>query len=154
MDPAVRQSGHPRDAGFTLIELLVSVAILSILSVGASLALSRSDTRREADMALFQLRYDSARQLAILRQQRHGLDIGPEGLRVVTHALTGWQDPGSLTRWRGRVSLSAEPAGPPGVPAPGIVFLATGQTNAFRIAFGATGRCESDGWTGLTCTGR
>ncbi|MFW2541365.1 prepilin-type N-terminal cleavage/methylation domain-containing protein [Primorskyibacter sp. 2E107] len=154
MDPAITRHDANQDAGFTLIELLVSVAILSILAVGASLALSRGSAARETDMALFQARYETARQLAILGQQSRGLEIGPDGLRGTVRDFSGWQKPGQLQRWRGRVTLSARPSAGPGVPAPDIVFLASGQTNAFRVAFGASGTCASDGWSGLTCSGR
>lgn len=152
MDGAV--TPEPRDAGFTLIELLVSVAIISVLSVGATLAVSRGGGAQQSDMALFQTRFETARQMAILGQQSMGLEISPDGLRGVAKDLTGWQKPGRLQRWRGRVSLSADQTAPPGVPAPEIVLLANGQNNSFRIAFGSSGSCESDGWTGLTCSGQ
>ncbi|WP_136439666.1 pilus assembly FimT family protein [Pacificoceanicola onchidii] len=151
MDRAVTPDA--KDDGFTLIELLVSVAIISVLSVGASLAVSRGTGQQQSDMSLFQSRYETARQMAVLGQQTMGLDIAPGGLRSVTKDLSGWQKPGQLQRWRGRVSLSADRTAPPGVPAPDLVFLANGQTNAFRVAFGSSGFCESDGWTGLTCSG-
>ncbi|WGW05911.1 prepilin-type N-terminal cleavage/methylation domain-containing protein [Tropicibacter oceani] len=152
MDPAIGPTSNPQEAGFTLIELLVSVAILSVLAVGASLAVSRGGNGGQSDLALFQTRHETMRQLAITGQQSRGLAITSRGLQPVIRRSDGWQEAGRLQPWRGRVLLSAEPAGPPGAPMPDIVFLATGQTNRFRIAFGASARCESDGWAGLTCS--
>ncbi|MFZ7091506.1 prepilin-type N-terminal cleavage/methylation domain-containing protein [Primorskyibacter sp. 2E233] len=153
MDVAISDIPPARDAGFTLIELLVSVAIISVLAVGASLAVSRTTDRSESDMALFQTRYETARQLAITGQQSRGLEVTRDGMRGMIRNRNGWQEAGRMQRWRGRVSLSARPSDPSGSAAPEIVFLATGQTNAFRIAFGSSGRCESDGWAELTCSG-
>lgn len=144
--------GAQRSAGFSLIEMLVSVAILSVLTVGASLAISRGD-RSEGDLGLFQKRYDTALQLAITGQQSQGLEITARGVQSMMRGLDRWAPSGQRQGWRGRVSLRAAPVSLGGN-APDIVFLASGQTNAFRISFGTGAGCESQGWDGLTCFAR
>lgn len=155
MDPAIepdRASAPAAEVGFTLIELLVCVAILAVLAVAASLALPRGSSPGSRDRALFQTQFEAARQLAVSGGQSRGLKITPQGLQLVQRGPEGWQDPGRLQRWQGRAGFARRGT----VPAPGapqILFLANGRTSAFRLSFADGSACESDGWTGLRCSG-
>lgn len=84
MDPELEPDSDRNDAGFTLIELLVSIAVLSVLALGATLALPRGSTPATQDMALFQRQFEQMRQLAITGQSSRGLIIEPEGLRLAS----------------------------------------------------------------------
>ncbi|MEP2716390.1 prepilin-type N-terminal cleavage/methylation domain-containing protein [Pseudophaeobacter sp.] len=160
-------------AGFTLIELLVCIAILAVVTFGASLALPRGGTAQDRDMALFQRQFKTLRQQAITSQTTQGLVISPRGFnpaRPVPRPLTedppgagtalGWRISPQQQRWQGRVSFAVT-AGQiggeaTGAASPEIQFLADGRTTAFRLRFtsGDTARqasCHSDGWTGLKC---
>ena len=160
MGPELEPVSSAPDAGFTLIELLISVAVLAVLAVGAALALPRSGGGGASDLALFRSQFATARSLAITGQQSRGLRIDPQGLTAAFRGDGGWQNADRTLRWRGRVayqprSLQAAVASNRGAgDPPGLVVLATGQTTAFDITFGSGGssrRCQSDGWTGLTC---
>lgn len=151
MDVAIAPDIRP-DAGFTLIELLVSVAIISVLAVGASLALTRSASPDSSDLAQFRSLYDNQRNLAVSGQQTLGLHISRQTFRSVALRSDGWQDTSKPRVWRGRVALSARPVLGLRGPVPDIVFLPNGQTAPFRISFGATAQCLSDGFAGLQCS--
>lgn len=78
MEHPVIASGPSR--GFTMIELLVVIAIISALSVGAPLAIGRSDRAGVLDRALFTNTHDRLRRLAVSGQQIRGLLIKPRGM--------------------------------------------------------------------------
>lgn len=148
IDPAL-PAGDSGTEGFSLIELLIAIAVLAVLAVGASLALPRTITGGDSDLALFRSQFTTARQLAITGQQTRGLKITPQGLQLAFRDAEGWQISDRILPWRGRVAFSAQrPA-----EGPDILLLADGQSTAFDITFGATGRCQSDGWTGVRCDG-
>jgi len=138
--------------GFSLVELLVVIAVLAILSVGATLVVSRGGSTSESasDMTRFKTHYTTLRALAIQGRETHGLSVQGAGMRQVRLGEGGWVQAGSMQLWRGKVSISrqAEAHEPGG---PDIRFLANGRTSAFSISFGTGSRCQSDGWTGLTC---
>ncbi|AZV80665.1 prepilin-type N-terminal cleavage/methylation domain-containing protein (plasmid) [Parasedimentitalea marina] len=138
------------DAGFTLIELLVSLAILAVLAIAAVLSLPRGAAPSDRDMALFQIQFSSTRQRAITGHQSLGLALSLQGLRRAEKLKDGWQFSTQLQRWQGPVHLVPSDRAAAS-DTPEIILLATGQTSAFHINFGSGGRCESDGWTGLTC---
>jgi len=158
------ESGY-HTAGFTLIELLISVAVLAVLAVGATLALSSGAPRAGNDLALFRSQFTAARQLAITGQQARGLKITPEGLQLALSSDSGWQISERVLPWRGRVAFVARSVGQSVAQntrtqagAPDILLLADGQSTPFDITFtpvfaqrSATRRCQSDGWTGLQC---
>tara|TARA_R110002049_G_scaffold44333_3_gene129869 strand:- start:116265 stop:116753 length:489 start_codon:yes stop_codon:yes gene_type:complete len=161
MDPeltkAATKAASGSDDGVTLVELLVVVAVLAVLAVGTSVLALRSGTdRAETDLALFRSSYDTARTLAIEGRSPQGLNVAAQGLARLRHGADGWHAPDSLRRWQGRVTLAMS-GPPPPFDAPDIILLATGQTSAFSIVFdpgnAAPRRCQSDGWTGLTCSG-
>lgn len=144
--------GGKRAAGFSLIELLVVIAVLAVLAVGVTLSVGRRG--EQGDMAWFHEAWRTQAALAIEGRDMRGLRIGPTGLQVVARRMGGagpeWQDMGKPRAWSGRVALATVRAVPSGEPE--IVFLPSGQSSAFSLGFsGGGGRCESDGWTGLTC---
>jgi len=146
------------DAGVTLVELLVVVAVLAVLGVSSSLLAFRGDGADAArsDLAWFQANYDRARLLAIEGRSPQGLNVTAQGLQRLVVRAERWQGDPPARRWQGRVTLAAQGAvalhG-----APDIMLLANGQTTPFSINFNDRGRagqrCESDGWTGLQCSG-
>jgi prepilin-type N-terminal cleavage/methylation domain-containing protein len=146
---------RPSDAGFTLIELLVVISVLSILSVGATLAASRQGaSAATADRAWFEEQYTALRDLATQGRNSKGLSVTPKGLSFARKTAEGWQIGDPIRRWRGKVSVAGlRPQ--PGLNAPDIILLASGQSSAFDIRFtgrrGPSQNCHSDGWTGLTC---
>ena len=142
-------------AGFTLIELLVVIAILGVLGVGAALTVGRGgpETAESSDMARFQVAYATQAALAVQGREQRGLAVKAGGLQAMRPGPQGWVAETTEQPWRGRVALSEEvilfdPQGPD------IRFLPNGRSSAFTISFGAGGRCESNGWTGLTCAAR
>ncbi|MFK7940743.1 MAG: Tfp pilus assembly protein FimT/FimU [Roseovarius sp.] len=142
------------EAGFSLIELLVVIAVLAILSVGATLSVSRGGdpSKDAADMTRFQTSFATLRAMAIQGRETRGLVVQGEGMRRARPGEDGWVLTQSVQPWRGKVAFAKqgeafEPGGPD------IRFLANGRTSVFSIGFAAGGRCESDGWTGLTCEG-
>lgn len=175
MDPELEPDFAAAEAGFTLIELLVSIAILAVLALGLTLALPQGGTRGDSDMARFQRQYDSLRQQAIAGQHSLGLVVDHHGMRQARRlarrqfehlapdqdsppgppASSTWQISAQALRWRGSVQLDAPVA--TGQELPQIQFLGDGRSSAFVISFrpraGGTlsGRCRSDGWTGLRC---
>ena len=131
------------------------VAILAVLGVGASLSALRGGAPgagAEADMSRFRAAWTNEADLAVAGQARRGLEVSPEGLRRAVHDAGGWTLAETVEPLRRQAVLNAEP-GPPG--APDIVFLANGRSTPFEIVFPGgsrpSGRCVSDGWTGLTC---
>ena len=154
MEPELALRRQP-DTGFTLIELLVVISVLSVLSVGATLAISRQGTdAATADRAWFEEQYAALRDLAIQGRNSKGLSVTPKGLSFARKTADGWQIGDPIRRWRGKVSLAGlRPA--PALNAPDIILLTSGQGSAFDIRFtgrrGPSQNCRSDGWTGLTC---
>lgn len=144
---------HTASAGFTLIELLVVIAVIAVLSVGAALSAGRGgpETAARSDMARFQGSFATQQALAVQGRETLGLLVQGEGLRRTRLGPEGWVPSGGVQPWRGRVAFSA-PAGAFQAGAPDIRFLSNGRTSVFSIGFASGGRCESDGWSGLTCT--
>ena len=139
-------------AGFSLIELLVVIAILAVLSVGAVLTVGRGGLRGEgtADLARFRQSFALMQALAIQGREMRGLVVQSKGLQRARPGPDGWVLSDTPQPWGGRVAFTRKnEAFAPGDP--DIRFLPNGRTSAFSIGFATGGRCESDGWTGLTC---
>ena len=140
-----------RSHGFTLIELLVTVAILSVLAVGATLALGRGASRDQTDQARFQQQFERLRQLAITGQQIRGLKLDARGMATAQYGPLGWSIAQTPQRWAERAILSVPQSAITGeVSDPQILFLPSGQTTPFSISFGPV-HCETDGWKDLSC---
>lgn len=138
-----------RDAGVTLIELVVVVAVMAVLGAGLSLAVGRAASSADADMAQFRQQYEQLRAQAVHARHRYGLSVTPKGRHMMARHGGTWQDLGPPRSWRAAVHYAdRHRRAAPGVP--DIQFLPNGQTSAFTISFGSR-RCQSDGWTGLTC---
>ena len=136
------------DAGFSLIELMVAVAILAVLAVGVTVVAGRSTSPFERDVARFQRAFETQSALAIHGAQRRGLRITPLGMRTARHENGRWVWSDNSIGWDTSVSVSVQD---PVIGAPDIVFLANGQNSRFDVVFASARRCQSDGWTGLTC---
>ena len=140
-------------AGFSLIELLVAVAVLSVLTVGAVLATGRGGPDQGSDMARFEVLFDRARALAIEGRQARGLVITPDGVQMAQPGAGDWQVSRTVLPWQNRVAFLA-PGARTGLNQPDIRLLPNGRSTVFSIEFDRTGRCESDGWTGVSCNAR
>lgn len=144
-------------AGFSLIELLVVIAVLSVLAVGAALATGRGgpQTAQSSDMARFETAFATQAALAVQGREARGLAVQGAGLRGLRpDPGGGWTAAGPERPWRGRVAFLREAAEAFVPGGPDIRFLPNGRSSAFSISFAADGRCESNGWTGLTCSAR
>jgi len=148
-----------QDAGFTLVELLVVVAILSVLTVAATLSVATPAGGPSRDAARLQARYAALQDAAILSGRPQGLRLGPDGL-ASAHLLsdgTGW-DLGRPLRWDGAASLTLDKGGATGGSgSPNILFLPSGQTTGFAVRFTRRNDvtlCRTDGWSGLACDTR
>ncbi len=153
MGDAVEHPGIGAESGFSLIELLVVIAILSVLALGVVLTVGRSGD--SGDLQRFRNTYEFQRDLAIEGREMRGLRIGPREMQVMVwrpgagQDPAGWQGAGETAQWRGRAAFFTSIPVPPGTPE--IVFLPDGQGSEFSVQFEGGERCESDGWSGLTC---
>lgn len=144
-----------RAAGFTLIELVVVVAVLSVLAVGAGLVASRSGKSASgSDLQRFQKHIETARAHAMQGRQAQGLFVTDRGFQMSIKTDAGWDKSRRETRWRGQVTLQMKtPRQGPNVPH--ILILPDGRVSAFTLLFTGGGerrsRCQSDGFTGVTC---
>lgn len=144
----------PAPRGFTLIELMVAVAVLAVLSVGATLALGRSDSAGASAQMLFQQAHTNSRALAITGQQVRGLRIEPRGLFPASHSPAGWNVAETRVSWDGQVVLSVAQNNRHGpASAPQILYLPSGQSTPFTIQFPGGVQCRNDGWSVLKCDG-
>ena len=103
----VRLRNDPSDAGFSLLELMVVVAILSVLSVGVTLGLSRGANPAARAADALQAAAAEARSLAMLTGAAHAIEVTPDGWRVAREGAEGWV---ALSRggWSGVATESAE----------------------------------------------
>ena len=148
---------HPGDAGITLVELLVVMSVLAVLAVGTGLAVGRPPGPGENDAARFEEGFNRQRAMAIAGGERLGLRLNAKGMQTLRLGPAGWVETGRLRRWHGRAVMLPPAAGSPVSPpdTPELVFLPDGRTTAVSVGFSGGSarawRCESDGWTGLTC---
>jgi len=134
----------------------VVIAILSVLSVGSALLVTRSSTAPGSDVAALRAGHDLMRSLAVHGQVLRGMYITTRGRRMAERVDGIWQPTGPELRWRNEVRFNARisPTSPALPGTPEIVFFPNGQSLAFEALFGAgesRTRCRSDGWTGLQC---
>lgn len=146
-----RVSGAATD-GFTLIEMLVAISVLSVLSVGAVLALRGDAAQQGGQRAAERFRsgFEATRRLAVAGQERRGIALDPRGWRPVRETAAGWIAEGPLLAWQRRPSWRVE--GPAPVRgAPEILLLPNGAGSVFSLTYPGGPQCSSDGWTGLVC---
>lgn len=153
------------DAGFTLLEMVVVVAVIAILSVTATFAVT---TRRagDGDRARFAATYDRLRDAAILGQRPQALALVPAGWQNLSPAGTAdglvlWQASGKVQKFNAEARFEGAdgaivPRDPAPAPVPDLVFLPDGQVTPFAVSFignGTVTRCRSAGLSGLICEG-
>jgi prepilin-type N-terminal cleavage/methylation domain-containing protein len=150
--------------GFTLVELLIVVAVLALLSVGAGFSTGRVAAGRAGDAARFAALHERLREAAVFERRPAALSLEAGGWRRLTpdaDSPTGWRAAGETGRFRGETRFAGEGGtlGRPGADAleqPDLVFLPGGASTPFRVSFisgDGVIRCDSDGWTGLSCRG-
>jgi type II secretion system protein H len=138
--------------GFSLLELMVVVAVLGALTVGGTLLAGRSAGQGESDAQLFKTQFQTLHTLAITGGQTRGLRMNTTDMRAATHTAQGWQFAQTPIRFAGRAVLSVSTtARQSRADAPDILFLSSGRHTPFTLTLG-TVRCETDGWSGLTCS--
>lgn len=134
--------------GFSLVEMLVVVAILSVLSVGASLPLSRAGGSVTQDGAALAADVARLRQLAILSDRSHALILSQSGWTKQRRSADGWSgvgEPGMFSTARAAVDPDAPVRLillPDGRMTPTDILLSDGNTVL---------ECRSDGAEVLTC---
>ncbi|WP_297774246.1 GspH/FimT family pseudopilin [uncultured Roseovarius sp.] len=151
------------DRGFSLLEMVVVVAVIAVLSVTATFAIT-DRSRGEGDERRFAAAYDRLRDAAILGQQPQGLTLVPGGWLVLVppapDALQGgWLPFGKKQKFRGEARFDGPdgavlPQELPRVPRPDFVFLPDGQVSTFEVTFignETISRCRSAGVLGLEC---
>lgn len=159
MDPAIDTRAERSCGGFTLVELLVVVAILSVLSLGAALAVGRAPGSRSAgDTRLFAEQFDGMRTRAVLGRAATGLELTPRGWQLARFDPgTGrWYISDRVMRWRGgpryaRHGLTGASFLFDADDGPDITFLPSGRATPVQIRFSSAEDCRSDGFGPLEC---
>lgn len=152
----VTPPGTP-ESGFSLVELMIVVAVLSILSLGAVLALNLRDPRGARDVAWLERTFATAQREAILTRQQARFAIGERGVtRLVADPETAdWVASGAETPLNGLViaalgygTLRRDDGSLM------VTLLPDGRTSAFDLRIEA-GRqlwtCAADGWGDFAC---
>lgn len=143
-------------AGFSLVELMIVVAILSVLSLGATLAIGMRDRNAGSDATVLRQTYIALRDEAILSKAPRALEISDRSLTRMTRSAEGeWQAEGHeisldgtafATRGYGAETTSAGDLR--------VVLLTDGRSSAFEVRL-SQGKnlwhCAADGWGTLTC---
>ena len=142
--------------GFSLIELMIVVAVLSILSVGATLAVGQRARTGAADVTTLRTLYGTLRSEAVLSGQALQLRITPGTLSVWTRTPEGdWARRGPDRILRG----TADPVGGYGAVtdpdgAVQITLLPDRRSSAFDVRLespAASWVCTANGWEPLQC---
>ena len=81
-------------SGFSLVELMIVVAVLSILSLGAVLAINLRDPRGSRDVAWLEQTFATARREAILTRREARFAISPTGVTRMAPGEDGWKPEG------------------------------------------------------------
>jgi len=149
--------------GFSLLEMVVVVAVIAVLSVTATFAVTDRD-QGEADLARFVATYDRQRDAAILGGAPRGLALVPGGWHTLVPPPPdargdGWQPIGRVQKLRGEARFEKDgktlaPTALSRAPQPDITFLPDGQVSPFTVTFianDALNRCRSNDLTGLDC---
>lgn len=152
--PATSSAGAgPRAPGFTLIELMVVIAVLSLLTLSATLGVNRPRRAESEDWARFARIHALLREQAVMGQEVLGLRLTPDGYLRLRRDRSGWLGDGPDATWARPVQVM-EPFGADSI----VAFLPSGQSTPVRLSFapGATGsgletQCVSDGWGPVTC---
>lgn len=144
--------GSKGAAGFTLLEMLVALTIVSVLAVGAVLALGRAGDAEDRDMQALRTLWQDTWALAVTGQQGRGFDLTAEGLELWWQTAGGWQSQGLVHRWQGGGARFVGPLLPVSE-RPRLRIAVDGAATPFVIeGVGRAWRCEGDGWRALTCT--
>ena len=144
-------------SGFSLVELMIVVAVLSILSLGAVLAINLRDPRGSRDVAWLEQTFATARREAILTRREARFAISPTGVTRMAPGEGGWQPEGAESALDGLVTATAGyGALRDDLGRVIIALLPDGRTSAFDLRLEA-GRqvwtCAADGWGALACDG-
>ena len=144
-------------SGFSLVELMIVVAVFSLLSLGAVLAINLRDPRGSRDVAWLEQTFATARREAILTRREARFAISPTGVTRMAPGEDGWQPAGGESALDGLVTATAGyGALRDDLGRVIVALLPDGRTSAFDLRLEA-GRqvwtCAADGWGALACDG-
>lgn len=143
------------DQGFSLVEVMIVVAVLAVLSVGATLAIGQRDRTARASVTLVQDLAARLRTEAVIARQ-------PRLMRIAPSVISVWH-PGADGSWSEVEAhdLDSTLDGAPGYGATldetgalRVMFLPDRRSSAFALRVDTrqgVWRCATDGWAPLDC---